>query len=102
MLLEFQETGEQKTGMFNVLVSHCCRTWLKAVDEYSTSLKTSLICYSNFIIDTLLFGPVYKRNLRFEILTTDFNYIVTFLECHMMLIVLLRHSVKNVLPTAYI
>lgn len=63
--------------MFNILVSHCCRTWLKAIDDYSTSLQASLICYNNFIKEALLFGPVYKRNLRFylEILTVQlFHY----------------------------
>ena len=75
VMLECQELGEQKTGTFNVLVTHCCQIWLKAiVDNHSTSLQTSLICFSNLIKDALLFGPVYKRNLRFylEIFTTDF------------------------------
>ena len=104
MLLEFQELGKLKTGMFNIAVSHCCKTWLKAVDDYSTNLQASLIYFSSFIKDALLFGPVYKRNLRFylEILTADFQNMVTVLGSHMMLTALLRHLVVNVLQTACI
>lgn len=78
VILECQELGEQKTGTFNVLVTHCCQVWLKAiVDNHSTSLQTSLICFSNLIKDALLFGPVYKRNLRCNLVANSY-YKISF------------------------
>ena len=93
---EFQELGEQKTGTFNILVSYCCRTWLGIVNEHSPGLQASLTCFSHFITDSLVFGPVYKRNLRYlniklyiidisivSRVATDVNYFIESLgeEC---------------------
>ncbi|XP_067844711.1 probable methyltransferase TARBP1 isoform X2 [Heptranchias perlo] len=63
-LLEISQT---KTGVFNVLVTHCCQTWLPAVSTAEGFLQDSFTSAENHVdlfVEACLFGPVFRKDQR--------------------------------------
>ncbi|XP_072436500.1 probable methyltransferase TARBP1 isoform X1 [Chiloscyllium punctatum] len=63
-LLEISQT---KTGVFNVLITHCCQTWLPAVspaDGFQEDYFTSAENHIGLFLEACLFGPVFRKDQR--------------------------------------
>ncbi|XP_048457329.1 probable methyltransferase TARBP1 [Rhincodon typus] len=63
-LLEISQT---KTGVFNVLITHCCQTWLPAVSPVEGFLQDYFISAENHMdlfLEACLFGPVFRKDQR--------------------------------------
>ncbi|XP_078085623.1 tRNA (guanosine(18)-2'-O)-methyltransferase TARBP1 isoform X2 [Mustelus asterias] len=63
-LLEMSQT---KTGVFNVLITHCCQTWLPAVCTAKGFVPDSFASAENHVdlfVEACLFGPVFRKDQR--------------------------------------
>ncbi|XP_069786930.1 probable methyltransferase TARBP1 isoform X2 [Narcine bancroftii] len=63
-LLKLSQT---KTGVFNVLITHCCQTWLPAGSATTSSLQDSFKSAENHVdifVEACLFGPVFRKDQR--------------------------------------
>ncbi|XP_051869146.1 probable methyltransferase TARBP1 isoform X2 [Pristis pectinata] len=63
-LLKISET---KTGVFNILISHCCQTWLPTGSAANDSLQDSFTSAENHVdlfVEACLFGPVFRKDQR--------------------------------------
>ncbi|XP_067901542.1 probable methyltransferase TARBP1 isoform X3 [Heterodontus francisci] len=63
-LLEISQT---KTGVFNVLITHCCQTWLPAVYTAKSFHQDSFTSAENHVdlfVEACLFGPVFRKDQR--------------------------------------
>ncbi|XP_038671600.1 probable methyltransferase TARBP1 isoform X2 [Scyliorhinus canicula] len=63
-LLEMSQT---KTGVFNVLITHCCHTWLPTVSAAKDFLPDSFASAENHVdlfVEACLFGPVFRKDQR--------------------------------------
>lgn len=58
-----------KTGVFNVVLSHCCRSWIcPTVDDRSALTNAFLNAgnYCELITEACVFGTVFRRDQRYE------------------------------------
>lgn len=58
-----------KTGVFNVVLSHCCRSWIfPTVDEGSALTNAFLNAgnYCELITEACVFGTVFRRDQRYK------------------------------------
>ena len=70
---KLENLGLTKTGMFNVLVSHCCALWgnaiaIKPSDDSMKELRKialeSMYLYVDQLVDASIFGQVQKKSSR--------------------------------------
>lgn len=57
-----------KTGVFNVVLSHCCQSWVfPTVDERSALTNAFLNAgnYGELITEACIFGTVFRRDQRY-------------------------------------
>lgn len=57
-----------KTGVFNVVLNHCCRSWVfPTIDERSALTNTFLNAgnYGELITEACVFGTVFRRDQRY-------------------------------------
>uniref|UniRef100_A0A4W3JQ57 tRNA (guanosine(18)-2'-O)-methyltransferase TARBP1 n=1 Tax=Callorhinchus milii TaxID=7868 RepID=A0A4W3JQ57_CALMI len=67
ILNQLFEISQTKIGVFNVLIAHCCQTWLPAVSASNTCLQDSFAIAQNHIdlfVEACLFGPVFRKDQR--------------------------------------
>ncbi|VTJ75803.1 Hypothetical predicted protein [Marmota monax] len=57
------EMSAVKTGVFNTLMSHCCRSWLASARDPQGSLSSARH-YSELILEACMFGTVFRRDQR--------------------------------------
>lgn len=58
-----------KTGVFNVVLSHCCQSWiLPTVDERSalTNAFVNAGNYCELITEACVFGTVFRKDQRYK------------------------------------
>ncbi|XP_035257004.1 probable methyltransferase TARBP1 [Anguilla anguilla] len=64
---ELLELSEVKTGVFNVLIRHCCHTWLPS-DPGSESQRdacfSSALKHVDILAEACVYGPVFRRDQR--------------------------------------
>uniref|UniRef100_UPI00398EE39E probable methyltransferase TARBP1 isoform X2 n=1 Tax=Pristiophorus japonicus TaxID=55135 RepID=UPI00398EE39E len=63
-LLEISQT---KTGVFNMLITHCCQMWLPTVSTAKGHQQDSFTCAENHVdlfVEACLFGPVFRKDQR--------------------------------------
>ncbi|XP_072122080.1 probable methyltransferase TARBP1 isoform X1 [Mobula birostris] len=63
-LLKISET---KTGVFNVLITHCCQIWLPSGSATSDSHQDSFMSAENHVdlfVEACLFGPIFRKDQR--------------------------------------
>ncbi|KAM4607139.1 putative methyltransferase TARBP1 [Polymixia lowei] len=64
---ELTELSQSKTGVFNVLVQHCCQTWLPSGPgggDRAAALCSSAFGHINILIEACVYGPVFRRDQR--------------------------------------
>ncbi|XP_048193359.1 LOW QUALITY PROTEIN: probable methyltransferase TARBP1 [Perognathus longimembris pacificus] len=57
------EMSALRTGVFNVLIAHCCRTWALAA-RASRGDPWVATSYCELLLEACLFGPVFRRDQR--------------------------------------
>lgn len=50
-----------KTGVFNVLISYCCKSWIVSASNVSLSTAKN---YSELVLEACIFGTVFRRDQR--------------------------------------
>ncbi|XP_052583489.1 probable methyltransferase TARBP1 isoform X4 [Peromyscus californicus insignis] len=58
------EMSTIKTGVFNILIRHCCRSWLAAASGVSQGSFSSAQDYSELVLEACVFGTVFRRDQR--------------------------------------
>ncbi|XP_012977837.1 probable methyltransferase TARBP1 isoform X3 [Mesocricetus auratus] len=59
------EMSSIKTGVFNILICHCCQSWIAAASGVSHSgLFSSAKDYSELVLEACVFGTVFRRDQR--------------------------------------
>ncbi|MEJ1284303.1 TAR RNA binding protein 1 [Cricetulus griseus] len=59
------EMSSIKTGVFNILICHCCQSWIAAACGVShSSLFSSAKDYSELVLEACVFGTVFRRDQR--------------------------------------
>ncbi|KAG9344455.1 hypothetical protein JZ751_011125 [Albula glossodonta] len=64
---ELLELSEVKTGVFNVLIRHCCHTWLPSDPGSESQAGTrfsSVLKHVNILAEACVYGPVFRRDQR--------------------------------------
>ncbi|XP_062286493.1 probable methyltransferase TARBP1 [Scomber scombrus] len=64
---ELMELSESKSGVFSVLLQHCCQTWLPTTlgggDQADTNFS-SVFSHINILTEACVYGPVFRRDQR--------------------------------------
>ncbi|XP_036042954.1 probable methyltransferase TARBP1 isoform X3 [Onychomys torridus] len=58
------EMSAIKTGVFNILIRHCCQSWLAAASGVSQGSFSSAKDYSELVLEACVFGTVFRRDQR--------------------------------------
>lgn len=64
---ELMELSQTKSGVFGVLVEHCCHTWMPTDKGSSTMAEdvfSSVFSHINVLAEACVHGPVFRRDLR--------------------------------------
>ncbi|XP_008276956.1 probable methyltransferase TARBP1 [Stegastes partitus] len=65
--MELMELSQSKSGVFGVLLQHCCHTWLPAdrgSGEQADAAFSSVFSYINIVSEACVYGPVFRRDQR--------------------------------------
>ncbi|XP_069000980.1 probable methyltransferase TARBP1 [Embiotoca jacksoni] len=64
---ELMEVSQSKSGVFGVLLEHCCQTWLPtdggSADQADT-LFSSVFSHISIVTEACVYGPVFRRDQR--------------------------------------
>ncbi|XP_050981774.1 probable methyltransferase TARBP1 isoform X2 [Labeo rohita] len=67
ILTELMELAQVRSGVFNVLIQHCCETWLPSVTaeniQSDTVFSTALL-HLDILTEACVYGPVFRRDQR--------------------------------------
>ncbi|XP_029056687.1 probable methyltransferase TARBP1 [Monodon monoceros] len=55
------EMSAIKTGVFNILISYCCKSWIVSASNVSLSTAKN---YSELVLEACIFGTVFRRDQR--------------------------------------
>ncbi|XP_047557283.1 probable methyltransferase TARBP1 isoform X4 [Lutra lutra] len=58
------EMSAIKTGVFNTLISYCCKSWIVSASDVSQVSLSSAKNYSELILEACIFGTVFRRDQR--------------------------------------
>uniref|UniRef100_A0A8C0WPD4 TARBP1 domain-containing protein n=1 Tax=Castor canadensis TaxID=51338 RepID=A0A8C0WPD4_CASCN len=58
------EMSAIKTGVFNILISHCCRSWMVSAPSRPQRSLSGAQDYSELVLEACVFGPVFRRDQR--------------------------------------
>ncbi|XP_051773539.1 probable methyltransferase TARBP1 isoform X2 [Ctenopharyngodon idella] len=64
---ELMELAQVRSGVFNVLIQHCCETWLPygaAVGVQSDAVFSTALLHLNILTEACVYGPVFRRDQR--------------------------------------
>ncbi|KAJ8248276.1 hypothetical protein GJAV_G00240270 [Gymnothorax javanicus] len=64
---ELMELSEVKTGVFNVLIQHCCQTWLPSdpgSESQADAAFSSALKHVDILAEACVHGPVFRRDQR--------------------------------------
>ncbi|KAM4828745.1 putative methyltransferase TARBP1 isoform 2-T2 [Thomomys bottae] len=50
-----------RTGVFNVLIAHCCRSWVLSASQGALTVAKN---YCELVLEACVFGPVFRRDQR--------------------------------------
>ncbi|KAL7987557.1 hypothetical protein Chor_006476 [Crotalus horridus] len=67
IMFQMIELSSTKTGIFNVLVSHCCQSWLFPPFGETATVENAFSNAGNYIellIEACLFGTIFRRDQR--------------------------------------
>ncbi|XP_078129306.1 tRNA (guanosine(18)-2'-O)-methyltransferase TARBP1 isoform X1 [Sander vitreus] len=60
---ELMELSQSKSGVFGVLLPHCCQTWLPT-DRSGDTMFSSVFSHINILTEACVYGPVFRRDQR--------------------------------------
>ncbi|KAM7408889.1 hypothetical protein PAMA_002556 [Pampus argenteus] len=61
------ELSESKSGVFSVLLQHCCQTWLptgRGDGDHDNTDFSSVFNHINILTEACVYGPVFRRDQR--------------------------------------
>ncbi|KAK2488544.1 hypothetical protein MC885_018597, partial [Smutsia gigantea] len=58
------EMSAIKTGVFNTLISYCCKSWIVCTSNVSQGSLSSAKNYSELVLEACIFGTVFRRDQR--------------------------------------
>lgn len=61
------ELSQSKSGVFGVLLQHCCQTWLptgRGGGDTADTLFSSVFNHINILTEACVYGPVFRRDQR--------------------------------------
>ncbi|XP_070257404.1 LOW QUALITY PROTEIN: probable methyltransferase TARBP1 [Myotis yumanensis] len=58
------EMSAVKTGVFNTLITHCCRSWVVPAPEVPQASFSNAADYSELLLEACVFGTVFRRDQR--------------------------------------
>ncbi|XP_029962823.1 probable methyltransferase TARBP1 isoform X1 [Salarias fasciatus] len=64
---ELMELSQSKSGVFGVLLQHCCQTWLPAdrgSGPQDDAVFASVFSHMNIVTEACIYGPVFRRDQR--------------------------------------
>ncbi|KAJ7342264.1 hypothetical protein JRQ81_009978 [Phrynocephalus forsythii] len=67
IMFQMIEMSSTKTGVFNVLLTYCCQSWLCPSPTDTTAAEDTFLNalnYSDLLIEACLFGTVFRRDQR--------------------------------------
>ncbi|KAM9847516.1 LOW QUALITY PROTEIN: putative methyltransferase TARBP1 [Aulostomus maculatus] len=62
--MELMELSESKSGVFSVLILHCCQTWLPEHGDSGEDNFSSVFSHTNMLAEACVYGPVFRRDQR--------------------------------------
>uniref|UniRef100_A0A8D2NB35 tRNA (guanosine(18)-2'-O)-methyltransferase TARBP1 n=1 Tax=Zonotrichia albicollis TaxID=44394 RepID=A0A8D2NB35_ZONAL len=77
VIFKLIDLSTTKTGVFNVVLSHCCQSWIfPTVDERSALTNAFLNAgnYSELITEACVFGTVFRKDQRYTKNFCDFYF----------------------------
>uniref|UniRef100_A0A8D2LTR2 tRNA (guanosine(18)-2'-O)-methyltransferase TARBP1 n=1 Tax=Varanus komodoensis TaxID=61221 RepID=A0A8D2LTR2_VARKO len=67
IIFQMIEMSSTRTGVFNVLLSYCCQSWIHPTSDDSSEVEkafSNASNYSELLIEGCLFGTVFRRDQR--------------------------------------
>ncbi|XP_070772317.1 probable methyltransferase TARBP1 [Enoplosus armatus] len=64
---ELMELSQSKSGVFGVLLEHCCQTWLptdRGSGDMADTVFSSVFSHINILTEACVYGPVFRRDQR--------------------------------------
>ncbi|XP_029305758.1 probable methyltransferase TARBP1 [Cottoperca gobio] len=61
---ELMELSQSKSGVFGVLLQHCCQTWLPTSRGSGDTVFSSAFSHINILTEACVYGPVFRRDQR--------------------------------------
>ncbi|XP_035519798.1 LOW QUALITY PROTEIN: probable methyltransferase TARBP1 [Morone saxatilis] len=64
---ELMELSQSKSGVFGVLLQHCCQTWLptdQGSGDTACTVFSSVFSHINILTEACVYGPVFRRDQR--------------------------------------
>lgn len=61
------ELSQTKSGVFGVLLQHCCQTWLptdRSGADAADTVFSSVFSHVDIISEACVYGPVFRRDQR--------------------------------------
>lgn len=58
------EMSAVKTGVFNTLITYCCRSWVVPAPDVSQGSFSNAVDYSELLLEACVFGTVFRRDQR--------------------------------------
>ncbi|XP_043992185.1 probable methyltransferase TARBP1 isoform X1 [Gambusia affinis] len=61
------ELSQSKSGVFGVLLQHCCQTWLPndpAIRDQAAAMFSSVFNHLDIVTEACVYGPVFRRDQR--------------------------------------
>ncbi|XP_058552169.1 probable methyltransferase TARBP1 isoform X4 [Neofelis nebulosa] len=58
------EMSAIKTGVFNTLISYCCKSWIVSASDVSQVSLSTAKNYSELVLEACIFGTVFRRDQR--------------------------------------
>lgn len=61
------ELSQSKSGVFGVLLQHCCQMWLPAgggSSDQADTVFSSIFNHISIITEACVYGPVFRRDQR--------------------------------------
>uniref|UniRef100_A0A8C3ABZ6 tRNA (guanosine(18)-2'-O)-methyltransferase TARBP1 n=1 Tax=Cyclopterus lumpus TaxID=8103 RepID=A0A8C3ABZ6_CYCLU len=58
------ELSQSKSGVFGVLLQHCCQTWLPTDQDSDNTVFSSVFSHINILTEACVYGPVFRRDQR--------------------------------------
>ncbi|NXX92110.1 TARB1 methyltransferase, partial [Centropus bengalensis] len=67
IIFKLTDMSTTKTGVFNVVLTHCCQSWILPTVEEGSALTNAFLNAGNYcelITEACVFGPVFRRDQR--------------------------------------